>query len=212
MSNFLTHGLRGLMLGFGLAILAACNTSNLDQGLSTQNTSTQTIAQQNPTPSQTVGTENALAPSTPATAAENALNNTSQSVASGTQVAALNVQDSVAFLPVTGAPQTAVTKLSRSLRESAIREQLPVVPANQPGARYQVKGYFTALSDGSGTLLVYVWDVFDASGKRLHRINGQERASNSSTDPWQSVTANEYNAVANATVSDLSSWLRRSTN
>ena len=205
-----SKGLKGLICGICLIGLAACNTSNVGQGLSNQNTQTTSLG--SPTPGQTIGNESALAASTPASPAETALNNSTQGAGSETQLAALGPSNSVAFLPVTGAPQQAVTSLSRSLRESAVQYQLPVVPSNQTGARYQIKGYFTALSDGSGTLLVYVWDVFDASGKRLHRINGQERSNRNSTDPWQSITESEYDAVASATVSDLHAWLRSSTN
>lgn len=124
-----------------------------------------------------------------------------------TQVAALNAPDAVTFLPIEGAPTTAVTNLTKSLRDSANKKGLTIVPTNQTGAKYQVKGYFSALSDGSGTLVVYVWDVLDNNGKRLHRINGQERSSGSKPNPWLAVTNDELSRVSNRTTESLKAWI-----
>jgi hypothetical protein len=84
---------------------------------------------------------------------------------------------------------------------------LNLLSPTQPGAAYRVQGYFSALSDGSGTLLVYVWDVLDASGKRVHRINGQERSGSTNVDPWQSITDDELRRVADRTTVQLKSWV-----
>ena len=188
--------------------LAACNTSAIGEGLSTRpvaSANTPTTTGGTLVPAQTVGSETALAAQNPSnlTPAQVALSEQ----AGGVQTAALDTTNTISFLPVSGAPQGAVTKLSRSLRESAQTSGLSLIPANQPGARYQVKGYFSALDDGSGTLLVYVWDVLDGSGNRLHRINGQERTTSKSTDPWQAVGQGELNRVAGTTVARLNSWL-----
>ncbi|MGI9351766.1 MAG: hypothetical protein ACR2O3_09405 [Rhizobiaceae bacterium] len=124
-----------------------------------------------------------------------------------TQVASLGAANAMSFLPVQGAPQGKVTQLSRSLKQSADSYGLTVLPANQSGAAYQVKGYFSALNDGSGTLLIYIWDIEDKSGKRIHRINGQERTSTSKTDPWQAITEEDLARVADATAARLKSWV-----
>ncbi len=123
------------------------------------------------------------------------------------QQAALDPSTAVTFLPVQGAPQDKVTLLSRALRTSAQSYQLSLLPTTQQGSTYQVKGYFSALSDGSGTLLVYIWDVLDKSGKRLHRINGQERAGTIKSDPWQAITDVELGRVADTTAARLKSWV-----
>jgi hypothetical protein len=82
-----------------------------------------------------------------------------------------------------------------------------VVASVQQGAQFQVKGYFSALEDGSGTLLVYVWDVLDTNNKRVYRINGQEQSSSKAADPWSAVTPDMLDRVAQTTISQLKSWL-----
>ena len=192
------------------SLLAACtqNTSNIDTALQPQ------AAQPPAVQTAQTTTENALAADgsqTPAqTVTEAQLQGTGTEVAdaaSQTQTAALDTSNALTFLPVEGAPQTAITSLSKSIRTSAQQYGLTVLPATQTGAKYQVKGYFSALNDGSSTLLVYVWDVLDQSGKRVHRINGQERSGSSSSNPWLAIEDEELSRVADRTTARLKSWV-----
>ena len=123
------------------------------------------------------------------------------------QTAAIDPSKSIVFLPVEGAPQSTVSALNRSLRNSSQVHGLGLVPGNTTNAKYRVKGYFSALNDGTGTLLVYIWDVVDQNGNRIHRINGRERTGNASADPWQSITDQEISAVADTTAAKLKSWV-----
>lgn len=188
-----------ILIGTSIFLIAGCTSSGGNQVNSTlaapQAATTQ--AEQSNSSSTT-----ALAENSQPSAAENVTNTQLTE-----QTAALNSGNTMTFLPVQGAPQDKVTLLSRSLKASAAEHQLNLLQSTQPGAEYQVKGYFSALSDGSGTLLVFIWDVLDTSGKRLHRINGQERAEGIKSDPWQAITDRELSRVADTTASRLKSWI-----
>lgn len=138
---------------------------------------------------------------------QGAVNNANQQVASLAPVP--DTSRAITFLPFEGAPQIKNASLTRFLNSSAQTNNLAVFPATQSGAKYKVKGYFSALNDGNGTLLVYVWDVTDNSGKRLHRINGRERTGTTRTDPWQAITDSELQKVAEATTARLKTWVSR---
>lgn len=142
-----------------------------------------------------------------ALAAEPAQSSTPAEQLAGTQTAALPTGQSVQFLKLEGMPQSAASTLSNSLGATAQSHGLNLLSPTQAGAAYRIQGYFSALSDGSGTLLVYVWDVLDASGKRVHRINGQERSGSTNVDPWQSITDDELRRVADRTTVQLKSWV-----
>lgn len=131
---------------------------------------------------------------------------TNRNAAPRQQTASLGQIPPVSFLPVSGAPQSAVASLAGALRSAAENNAIPVVVSIQQGATYQLKGYFSALNDGKGTLLVYVWDVLDASGRRIHRISGQERGAAAGGDPWSGVTPELLSRVANSTMSSLRNW------
>ena len=112
----------------------------------------------------------------------------------------------VIFLPLEGVPTRASSSLSRSLQQSASTRGI-ALQRRAGNAQYQLKGYFSALNDGSGTLLVYVWDVLDSSGKRVHRINGQERNSNNRADPWLAINEDDLARVAETTAQALQTWV-----
>ena len=188
--------------------LSACNTGSVTDGLQPlpQQTAEQSV-QQPVRPQAGVGNETALAPQPPAAGAEQAVNQQAAPTQAPATTAALPPLPPVAFLPVTGAPQSAVTDLAQSMRSAADANSVPVVGSTERGARYQIKGYFSALNDGSETVLVYVWDVLDANGNRVHRISGQERGSGASGDPWAGISKAVIDRVAQTTMSGLRSWI-----
>lgn len=114
----------------------------------------------------------------------------------------------VALEPLTGAPAEELYAMEDALKAIAPSRQLNLVPATDKTAIYRLKGYLSAVGDSQSVLMVYVWDVSDASGNRLHRISGQERANGSSTDPWANVGAREINEAARETIDALAAWLK----
>lgn len=188
--------------------LSGCNTgSAISDGLQ-PTADMRRDAAGGPVPPGAVGSETALAPSE-----RQRRDGTSMALAqppaTGERRAALSPASTppVAFLPVTGAPQSAVTGLAAAMRDAAGQEAVAVVPSLEQGAQYQVKGYFSAINDGSGVTLVYVWDITDRTGARIHRISGQERGGKSENDPWTGVSTDMLESVARATMSNLRLWM-----
>lgn len=184
---------------FAVIILSGCTTAG-------SNSVESTLATTQPAPQQEASqTQTALAAEPVPSPAEQATGiQTGQNV----EVASLDAANSMAFMPIEGAPQGKISALTSSIQRSAVDHGLSVLPSTLSGsAAYTVKGYFSALNDGSGTLLVYIWDVEDASGKFLHRINGQERSGQMKTDPWQAITDTDLTRVAENTATQLKNWI-----
>lgn len=111
-----------------------------------------------------------------------------------------------AFIEITGAPAAQVIEFNKALASEARVRKLTIVPQDDPTANYFVKGYLSAIGDRGGTLLVYVWDVTDPSGKRLHRVTGQEPANGSANDPWSGIDTAAVQTAAQRTIDDLAAW------
>ena len=77
------------------------------------------------------------------------------------------------FAPMIGAPVEQVTALSRRLTLQAKEKNLTIFPAAEKNVTHVLKGYFSLLNEGGKLTVLYVFDVIDPSGNRLHRINGQ---------------------------------------
>jgi len=112
--------------------------------------------------------------------------------------------------PVVGAPVSAVAALSHRLQEDARARGIQISGDSDPGTTYVLKGYFSTLSEGGGTTVLYVWDVLDASGNRLHRIQGQEQVGGTAADPWTVVAPQTMEAIGDATVQSLIQWINAS--
>lgn len=114
--------------------------------------------------------------------------------------------NSIRFLPIIGAPVQAVTPLSRQLGAEARAKGLTIRASNDNSAENILKGYFSAFADGGKVNIVYVWDILDANGVRLHRLQGQEAVTAKGSDPWAAVTDRVMQDIAAKTLNDYSSW------
>lgn len=112
----------------------------------------------------------------------------------------------IRFLPIIGAPVEVVTPLSKQLGAEARSHGLTIKAASDTSSQHILKGYFSALNDGGKTTVVYVWDVLDGTGNRLHRIQGQDTVNATATDLWSVVPPQTMQAIATKTINEYLSW------
>jgi hypothetical protein len=105
----------------------------------------------------------------------------------------------------------AASELARRLSTDAQARGLKFVPSDESGATHILKGYFSAFGEDGKTTVVFVWDLLDPQGNRLHRIQGQETvAANGGADPWSVVPPETMQAIADRTIDALVPWFTRS--
>ncbi|MCA1404756.1 hypothetical protein I6F26_09850 [Ensifer sp. IC3342] len=124
--------------------------------------------------------------------------------------AAANGSGGIRFLPIIGAPVEAVTPLSKQLGADARAQGLAIKGSADNTSEHILKGYFSALNDGGKTTVVYVWDILDGGGNRLHRIQGQDTVASTAAEPWSAVPPETMQAIATKTIKAYLDW-RRST-
>jgi hypothetical protein len=112
----------------------------------------------------------------------------------------------IRFLPIIGAPIQAVTPLSRQLGASARAGGLTIRPSADTSSEHILKGYLSAFDNEGKVTVVYVWDVLDPAGGRLHRIQGQETVPASGGDPWAAVPASTMQQVGQKTIDEYMQW------
>ncbi|RCS25549.1 hypothetical protein DUT91_01805 [Phyllobacterium salinisoli] len=125
----------------------------------------------------------------------------------GSQTAGTLRLDKLQIAPIVGAPVSVVTPLSRRLAADAKAKGVTLAGPNEAGQAYVMKGYFSALAENNETTVLYVWDILDPSGNRLHRIQGQEKVAGSAPDSWSAVPASAMEAIAGRTMQEYASWL-----
>ena len=110
------------------------------------------------------------------------------------------------FEPMVGAPKRVARELSTTLGARVAQQALPVVARSDKKVTHRVKGYFSASQSGSDCVVSYVWDIFDANGKRINRVTGSQKTPMVSADPWDSVKGKILDDVAVDTAGKLKSW------
>ncbi len=181
-------------------ILAACATLML---AGCNSTSDGLLSAGGPKPSQPVGSED-IQPD-PATAL--VPSEAAPEPAGQTQIAAITTNARVQFAPVVGATAKAVAPLSRRLAVRAAERGIKLSGRSDSNTTHVMKGYFSAISEAGQTTVIYVWDVLDPSGNRLHRIQGQSKAGGGNGDAWSSVSDVTMETIADNTIQSLAKWL-----
>ena len=188
--------------------LAACTTSNQESlGVGVSPTASSTTAPVDANTNTDANTQTALAPvsedTSPSQAAAIGVTSPENSSKSATQIAR------VGFLPITGAPQKAVSSLSRALGNVSKQYKIGIAGNGDNSVQYKLKGYMSALNEGPRTTVTFYWDVLDRSGKRLYRINGFEQENGAKSNPWDGVSNATMQRIANRTMDSFSNWVKR---
>ncbi|UCI09365.1 hypothetical protein [Mesorhizobium sp. B1-1-8] len=148
-----------------------------------------TSAVTSPTTTSPVSTTAASAPATPA------------------QTAAL-ARTRLQVAPIVGASVEVAAPLTAELQTRAKQRGLTLVGSTDQTPTHVMKGYFSTMSEGKDTTVIYVWDVYDPAGNRLHRINGQQKApSVGSSEGWPAVAPATMQAIADQTIDQFAAWL-----
>ncbi len=145
-------------------LLAACNST--ESALNVQGTNQQSGQTTTPPAGQASTGQTAAPVATPA--------QTTTPATPPTRTASLK-SGKLYIAPIIGAPVSVVTPLTHRINDDARAKGVELAGNNGTDAAYVMKGYFSVLSEDNQTTILYVWDVMDASGNRLHRIQGQEK-------------------------------------
>ena len=150
----------------------------------------------------------APAPSTAATATT-----TAGAPVTSAQAAAILSKTRLQIAPIVGASVEAATPLTAELQTRARQRGITLAGSQDQTATHVLKGYFSAMTEGKDTTVIYVWDVYDPSGNRLHRINGQMKAPSTGSgdsagaDSWKSVSPATMQAIADQTIDQFAAFL-----
>jgi hypothetical protein len=136
---------------------------------------------------------------------------TTTAPATPAQTAAILAKTRLQIAPIVGASVEAATPLTAELQTRAKQRGITLAGSQDQTATHVLKGYFSALTEGKDTTVIYVWDVYDPSGNRLHRINGQMKApsvgSASGADSWKGVSPATMQAIADQTIDQFAAFL-----
>lgn len=112
-----------------------------------------------------------------------------------------------AFETFTGIPGDKADQLASALGVQARQQGLVLVRRTGVPSTYRVKGFMSATGGGAGVSAFYVFDIVDASGRRLKRISGVEQVGGTQSDPWVAVSESTLSRIAYRSVVEIKAWL-----
>jgi hypothetical protein len=112
----------------------------------------------------------------------------------------------IALAEVSGVGVEAAQPLAVRFGAQAKAHGLAFTAATDTTATHIMKGYFTVGEDGGRTVVNYVWDISDRSGKRLHRIQGSEPAGGSGSG-WEAVKPAAMQAIADRSITETARFI-----
>lgn len=118
----------------------------------------------------------------------------------------IDSKEVIQLAPAVGPTVEAAKPLSARIAERA-RERGITLAGTTRTPTLTMKGYLSAITEAGQTTVIYVWDILDTGGNRLHRIQGQVKAAAGDGDGWSSVTAPTMEAIADRSVDELANWL-----
>lgn len=121
--------------------------------------------------------------------------------------AAIAARTKLRIDPIVGASVEAATPLTEQLANRARARGIGISGSADPSSTHVLKGYFSVITEGSDTTVIYVWDVYDAAGNRLHRINGQQKGPANGGQGWASVSTDTMQKIADVTIDQFAAWL-----
>ncbi len=114
----------------------------------------------------------------------------------------------VSFAPIIGPPPEIGNQLTAQLVTAAQQRSIPVVTDKSKPSTYTVRGYLAQSNEKKSEKFSYILDVTDRSGKRVHRILGEEAVpAKPGAKPWTSINQSAMQKIAAKTANDLATWL-----
>jgi hypothetical protein len=117
----------------------------------------------------------------------------------------------VQFLPFSGVPVNTADAIYKAVRGRADVEHVTLALRLDEPATYRVRTLINAVGSANVSTFVFVVEIYDVAGKRVHRFAGQEYGSAPSGDPWSGIDGETEQHLAERILIGVKAWVTRST-
>src|SRR5262245_7043939 len=112
----------------------------------------------------------------------------------------------IAFESIDGPPQPVFQKLVENLAAEAVARQVSVI-SRESTPSYRVRGYTAAHIENKRVHIGWVWDVYDASKRRVLRITDEEVGSGNAATAWNAADDAVLRRIARTGMDRIATFL-----
>lgn len=116
----------------------------------------------------------------------------------------------VQFLPFSGVPVNTADLIYKTVRNQANQEGIQLALRLDEPATYRVRTMVTAVGTTDVATFVFTVEIYDPTGKRVHRFSGQEYgAAPSAGDQWSGMDSDTARHLGERILLGVKVWLTR---
>jgi hypothetical protein len=113
----------------------------------------------------------------------------------------------IAFESIDGPPESIFRKYVQNISDEANTRQMAIVSREAP-AQFRVRGYLATLVEKRrGTVVAWVWDVYDIDQRRAVRLTGEEKTSGAGRGTWAAADDSLLRRIAKSGMDQLATFL-----
>jgi len=113
----------------------------------------------------------------------------------------------IAFESIDGPPESIFRKYVQNISDEANARQMAIVSREAP-AQFRVRGYLAALVEKRrGTVIAWVWDIYDIDQRRMLRLTGEEKTSGAGRGTWAAADDGLLRRIAKNGMDQLAGFL-----
>jgi hypothetical protein len=113
----------------------------------------------------------------------------------------------IAFESIDGPPESIFRRYVQNISDEANARQMAIVSREAP-AQFRVRGYLATLVEKRrGTVVAWVWDVYDIDQRRAVRLTGEEKTSGAGRGTWAAADDSLLRRIAKSGMDQLAAFL-----
>jgi hypothetical protein len=115
----------------------------------------------------------------------------------------------VQFLPFSGVPVNTADAIYKSVRSRAADENISLALRLDEPATYRVRTLINAVGTTDMSTFVFVVEIYDVAGNRMHRFVGQEYGVAPNGEPWSGIDSDTERHLGERILLAVKAWLTR---
>ncbi len=116
----------------------------------------------------------------------------------------------IQFLPFSGVPVNTADLIYKTVRTQASQEGIQLALRLDEPATYRVRTMITAVGTTDVATFVFTVEIYDPTGKRVHRFSGQEYGTAPSAgDQWSGIDSETERHIGERILMGVKAWLTR---
>jgi len=115
----------------------------------------------------------------------------------------------VQFLPFSGVPVNTADAIYKTVRSKAPDEGLTLALRLDEPSTYRVRTLINAVGTTDVSTFIFIVEIYDVAGRRVHRFVGQEYGTAPSGEAWSGIDADTERHLGERILSGVKAWVTR---